>query len=94
MFDLIINEDISDRQLLVQLLHRMHAMALDFTKLNAAVDRSTGASEAVLAALAAAQPDPEVEKANQAKLDEAAIALDNESGKVEASLPTPAPVAG
>lgn len=91
MFDLVINEDDSDRELLIQLMKRMHEMALDFTKLTAAVDRSTTASEKVLAALAAAQPDPAVEVANQTEIDAAAALLDTESAKVEAVLPPPAP---
>lgn len=99
MFDLIINDD-SDRELLIQLdsadrdaliMKRIHAMALDLAKLNVAVTRSTLASEAVLVALAAAQPDPAVELAVQASLDAAASLLDAESVKVEAVLPPPDP---
>lgn len=62
-------------------------MTLDFNKLNAAVARSAAASEKVLAHLAASQPDPAVEVANQAVIDGVATALDGESVKVEAVLP-------
>lgn len=37
MFDLIVNEDTSDREMILHLIKRIHAMALDLSKLTAAI---------------------------------------------------------
>lgn len=66
-------------------------MALSFEKLNASVARSADVSDKVLAHLAASQPDPAVEVANQASIDNAASALDVQSAKASAVLPPEAP---
>lgn len=94
MFDLVINEDISDRQLLVRLIHGVHAMALKFEGLEAAVTRSTAASEALIALAKTLKPDPAVEAAAQATIDTIAEGLNAQSANVEALLPPPDPVKG
>lgn len=82
MFDLVINDDHSDRDLLIRALKELHAMALDLTKLNAAVARNTAAVEALIAA----HGDPTAQSA----VDAVADVLDVESAKAEAAVAPPA----
>lgn len=83
MFDLTINEDHSDRDILVRVLKGLHIMALDLAKLNDAVARNTAAVDALIAA----HGDP----AAQAAVDAVVVALDAESAKAEAAVAPPAP---
>lgn len=83
MFDLNINEDHSDRDLLVRVLKELHIMAIDLTKLNVAVVRNTAAIDALIAA----HGDP----AAQTAVDAVADVLDAESAKAEAAVAPPAP---
>lgn len=86
MFDLTINEDHSDRDILIRVLKGLHIMALDLAKLNAAVARNTAAVDALIAA----HGDP----AAQAAVDAVVVALDAESAKAEAAVAPPANPAG
>lgn len=83
MFDLNINEDHSDRDLLIRVLKELHIMAIDLTKLNVAVVRNTAAIDALIAA----HGDP----AAQTAVDAVADVLDAESAKAEAAVAPPAP---
>ncbi len=71
-----------------QLRQEVREMALDLAKLTASVDRSTKATEALIAAHAT----PLDLSAVQAAIDGQADALDVESAKAEAAV-TPAPAA-
>jgi hypothetical protein len=86
MFDFTINEDHSDRDLLVRLLKELHAMAVDLSKLNAAVARNTAAVDA----LVNAHQDP----AAQVVVDAATDAVNAAAAKAEAAAAPPAPPAG
>lgn len=88
MFDLIINEDDTE---LVRLEKRIMQMALDLTKLNASVDRSTAASEAALAEVAKLVAAGD-NTADQATVNAVADKVDTESAKVEAALAALNPV--
>lgn len=83
MFDLIVQDHHTDRDILLHILKGLHAMALDLSKLNAAVDRNTKAVDA----LVATHTDP----ATQAAVDLAAQTIDAASAKAEAAV---APAAG
>jgi hypothetical protein len=78
---------VTERDVLTALYYEVLAMALNFDKLNAALARSAVASEKLLAAYEKAQPDPAVEVASQAAIDNAASALDTKSARVEGVLP-------
>jgi|SRR6185312_9666538 len=78
---------VTDRQLLHHLLRGQHAMALDFTKINAAVARVDGD----VAKLVAALPNPAQAAADQTALDALAGTLDTSSTAAETALAPPAP---
>jgi hypothetical protein len=83
MFDFLFRRrrETQDLVVLIQLMKGIRAMALDLSKLNAAVARNTAAVDA----LVASHSDP----AAQAAVDEAAAAVDKNSEKAEAAVAPP-----
>lgn len=97
MFDLVITEQHTERDLLVHLLKGLHAMALDVSKLTADIADNSAAIAALsgeVDQLIALHTDP----AAQAAVDAAGVALVANTGvvnalsaKVVAVLPVPPP---
>ncbi len=81
MFDLVINEDADDRELLLHLIKRIHAMAVDVSKLQASADRLTVAVDALIAAHG--------DTTGQVAVDALVVKLDEESAKAEAAVAPP-----
>ncbi len=82
MFAWMFIKRVSTREVLISLNNRMYLMALDLSKLNAAVERSVKASEALLAA----HTDP----AAQGAINAATAALEAVAVKTEAAVVSPA----
>lgn len=95
MFDLVIEDHHTDRDLLIRLLKGLHAMAVDVTALNAnvaALQTDVGALGVKVDALVAVHTDP----SSQAAVDAAAAAVlaadqavKDVSAKVDAANPPP-----
>lgn len=95
MFDLVINDEHTDRDLLIRLLKGLHAMALNLQTLQSAIGDNAVAvarNTAAVDALVASHSDP----AAQVALDAAAatlvannVALNADSAKAEAAVAPP-----
>lgn len=92
MFDLVINEEHSDRDILVHILKELKAMSLDLSNVNTALTTLSANVDALITADAAvAQAVADVTATHQAQVEGLVPAIASISAKADAVLHPPVP---
>ena len=90
MFDFVINEEHTDRELLIRVLKGLHAMSLDLSNVNAALGKLSADVDALITADAAvAKAVADATTTHQAQVDALVPAIASVSAKAEAALAPP-----
>lgn len=90
MFDLVINDDHSDRELLIQVLKGLHAMSLNLSNVNAALTDLSARVDALISADAAvAKAVADVTATHQAQVEALVPSITSISAKADAALNQP-----
>ena len=99
MFDLIIHEELTDRQLLLHIAKELKAMAVDVSKLNTATTSLTAlvaANKTAVEALIALHTDPAAQAAVDAAVgivDVASSVVSDTNAAIATAVTAPAPAA-